>query len=144
MASWSTNKKVKYKAGEPTVTHGVTWMTNLVEELRSNKFRHYRLTSTNSKKRGRPVGSKNRTAAEIKEAKEQKTTVNWNIYNVQSRYIERKMLEIIDVPCFIEFDWVSYAKSAITSVLKRGWKLGKDIDRTQLDDYEEQRDFYFD
>jgi hypothetical protein len=138
MKTWTSNKKMKYAAGQPTVTAGVEWMINLVNEFNLETYLHYQINAANSKKRGRPPGAKNRAPGEGKV----KPKISWTEYNVGSFAEEKGRREIKDVPCLIEFDWVEYARTNLESLLKRQWRFGKAFNVTQMEHYVDQKDFF--
>jgi hypothetical protein len=139
MKTWTSSKKMKYEIGQPTVQAGIDWMLNLVDELMAETFQHYQLTGKNPKKRGRPPGAKNLAPGEVKV----KPKLAWSEYNVATKADEERKKEIQDVAVLYEFDWVSYARDNIASMLKRQWRTGKNFDPATLEGYDEQKDFYF-
>ena len=138
MKTWTSNKKLRYEAGEPTVEAGVEWMTGLVRSLQDETYQHYLLTNVNPRKRGRPPGSKNKKPGEAKA----KPKYNFAEYNVLGKVEEEKKKEIADVPCLVEFNWLEYSNTLLNKLMKRQWRFGKDFDVTKLDDYADQKDFY--
>ena len=138
MKTWTSNKKLKYQAGEPTVTAGVEWMTGLVDSLIDETYEHYLITNANPKKRGRPPGSKNKKPGEAKA----KPKYNFAEYNVVNKEVEDRKKEIAEVACLVEFNWLAYSNTVMQSLMKRQWRFGKDFDVTQLDHYDDQKDFF--
>jgi hypothetical protein len=140
MKSWTSNKKMKYDVGEPTVQAGVAWMLKLVDELFEETYMHYQLTGKNPKKRGRPPGRPNLAPGEAKA----KPTVSWSEYNVGTKRDEERKKEIQDVAVLYEFDWLTYAEDNLKALLKRKWRTGKAVVAATLEGYVDQKDFYFD